>query len=210
MTPKEYIEYLLDLSEKNQVALEVAKNFEELSKKEQEAYLEFMYSEDYHNVLTKAISGSELDKTYKVNCVEIPVSTTVEDKSSLSSIGVMATWRAEATAHISLQLFGFTTSSLSSTLTWQHNGSNALQIYSVSQYHSNYNPALWITDKGTQHNGISSGKAYGISNFELRATGSAGFISYSVKNEVRGRILSDTQHKMTTKHPMGGFGWANF
>ncbi len=211
MTPAEYESYLLNKSDEG--ALEILEGFKNLTDKEQEAFLEFMWSDEYFETLSYGTQNGE-EFSVQMNEVDIPVkvshsmdhSSSHQPASNFDSGIQSTTYRSWTTGTIDLTMFGFNTTTMSTKLTWQHNNSQALQVYSVEQTDSNYNPTFFLTKDGT-NDYISNGYAYGTGTWSMTLS-AAPWVQDTTHVDVRARTLDDKRKRIRSTHSnIGHTGW---
>lgn len=210
-----YIEYLNEKNEHDESTNDILDQFLELSKEDQELFIQALQPENYIKINSLALgrpnesieveldNGKKIDvqvnfnTQQEVNKIELlslnSIQNTQEDnkfkRQSLYSnlnISRLTTYRVTTPwASAQLALLGITTSTFSTRMILETDGSQALQVYDIERKYVNHNPAIWTTDIGYTNFYISGGKGYGGYQWKLSATGALGSISSNLDMIIR-------------------------
>lgn len=183
-TPEMYVDYLTGLiNDGDTGAIESLNQFNSLEPSKQETFLQFITSIDYAEAL-EGITTGEKETTYNFYGEEVPV--TVVDESLNGTQGgepstnalAAANTAASASKSFTFSVFGVDTTTITLTVSWEHNGSVAVKPLQVSYAHVNRNPAFILSETSNNNPGyISEGYFHGSGTWTMRATGSLGFVS---------------------------------
>ncbi|QLG42011.1 MULTISPECIES: hypothetical protein [unclassified Paenibacillus] len=184
-TPEMYVDYLTELINNGDVgASESLNQFNGLEPSKQETFLRFITSIDYAEAIEDIATG-EKETTYNYNGEEVPV-TVVDESSSNGTQGgksstnalAAANTAASASKSFTFSVFGVDTTTITLTVSWEHNGSVAVRPLQVSYAHVNRNPAFILSETSNNNPGyISEGYFHGSGTWTMRATGAIGFVS---------------------------------
>lgn len=221
-----YEQYLQDLILKDENSAELASEglgkFKKLSKEEKKLFVDFLNSEYYFESLEEVLSptdqsvkASVTDSTRKEFVIqfkgqEIPISYEMDEGVVEDGIVPYANHTTQVEALYTMYVFGIKTTVIGTTLKFVGNGYRALSILDAYQSHVNINPGVWMS-YGTANTYISDRYAHVRATYELRSTGSLGFISANLHHTVRAAWSQNKQHKLDSTHiNIKSFGWTNF
>jgi len=219
-TPEQYTEYLIQLiNDGDTGAIQTLEQFNSLPTTKQKAFLSFIFSEEYVNAMSEMLSGNETS-SYKSSNQEIPIeiesSSTDQVQANQSSAGAFAA-RANQAASVSrsekLSIFGVDTSTITLTVSWEHNGNAAVKPLQVIQGHLNRNPGFTLSETSNNSPGyISEGYFNATGTWTMRATASLGFVSDTLGINIKASTPSNKYYYTTsTKKNMNATnGWVKY
>lgn len=221
---KGFQNYLKEKANSDPKALDALKKFNSLSKTKQKAFVDFLNSPKYMKALSKALTmpNGKTIKVTRIDNVAVPVtlqssSSSKEIASKLNStenlsLAVLpqSSTTYQMTGTYTLQAFGVTTSSYSTILTYDTNGSRAIAIDDVNYTYHNINPAIWTDPQGHFNGYISGDYAYASGNWEIHSTGSLGFISDSLEVQVKSANYYYTYKKLDSSRSGWNTSWERF
>ncbi|WP_339237238.1 hypothetical protein MKX40_24745 [Paenibacillus sp. FSL R5-0517] len=207
-TVEEYVNYLNQLiSEGDTGAIETLEQFTNLDPSKQNAFLNFIASEDYVNAVGEMLSGKEgslYDDKYKEISIDVKTITTEDSQSnhfSPNALAAQANQRASVSRSVKLAVFGIDTTTITLTVSWEHNGSVAVKPLQVIQGHTNKNPLYLLSETSNNSPGyISEGYFNASGTWTMRATGAAGFISDTLGINIKASTPSHRYYSFTTSH----------
>ncbi|WP_339266074.1 hypothetical protein NYE54_21370 [Paenibacillus sp. FSL K6-1330] len=217
LTPASYVEFLNQQIETGDTAAkEVLEKFMDLDAASQEAFVKFLTSDQYGESLElSGINGDDVKKSYVIDGVVVPV--TVENEAVVTAsengnVSTLANTRASASRSTKLSVFGIEVSTLTLTVSWEHNGSVATKPLQVSYAHANSNPAWIITEQSSNNPGyISEGYYYGSGTWRMSATGTIGALSSTLGLNIKASTPLHRYYNFTSSHPnMNNVPWTKF
>lgn len=219
LTPESYVEFLQQQIEAGDVgASEVLEKFKSLDATSQEAFVKFLSSPKYGESLELAeVNGVALQENYVIDGVTVPVTVESEaivfptdDNGTMSPLATST--RASASRSIKLAVFGIDVSTLTLTVSWEHNGSVATKPLQVTYAHANSNPAWIITEQSNNNPGyVSGGYYYGSGTWRMSATGTIGALSSILGINIKASTPLHRYYNFTSSHPnMSNVPWTKF
>lgn len=197
-------------------AKETLDKFNNLNKKNQEAFTKFLASSEYINALQSMVSG-ESTQNYNIDGTEIPVvvkedGVSLGDDTKFSTFATTAAVETSASRSITLSAFGLDTSTMTLTVNWEHNGSVAIRPLAVYYAHINRNPAIIITEQSNNNPGyVSGGYYHGAGKWTMTSTGSLGGLSDTLGIEIKGSTPRNRYYTYYSTHPnIPGEPWTQF
>ncbi|MEK3922235.1 MULTISPECIES: hypothetical protein [Paenibacillus] len=207
-TAEEYVNYLNQLiSEGDTEATETLEQFTNLGPSKQNAFLNFIASEDYVNAIGDMLSGKEgslYEDKYKEISIEVETITTEDSQAnqfSTNALAAQANQHASVSRSVKLAAFGIDTTTITLTVSWEHNGSVAVKPLQVIQGHTNKNPLYLLSETSNNSPGfISEGYFNASGTWTMRATGAAGFLSDTLGINIKASTPSHRYYSFTTSH----------
>lgn len=206
-----------------ELAAEGLEKFKQLSKEEKELYLEFLSSDYYFESLNEVLENpasqidmvSDADSTIKEFVIqfkgkEIPITYEVAEGDIDEGFMTYARYNTPVAALYRLGVFGINTTNIQTHLRFIGDGYKALSILDAYHSHANINPGVWVS-YGSINSYINGRYAYARATYELRSTGSLGFLSANLHHTVRAAWSQGRAHKIdSTNFNIKSFGWTKF
>lgn len=181
---QEYRQFLMNKVKEDPVAIEYLKEFNKLSRSQQQEFVEFIYDVEIIKTAFDALENLNNDeielmdgKVVVKNCCEITETTNdqMDQTFATSSSLIVAT----STCSNDINILGLN-SNFKTYVTYEKTSTKIENILDDGQAHTNWNPAVLIS-----HQGVSSWKPSSGANvnargsFRVGATGSLNFLSHT-------------------------------
>lgn|GEM_PF-6502960 len=176
LTHDSYISFLNDqINAGDSEAQKILDQFTALSPEEQDAFLSFLQSDDYSEILLNSTESMEI--TWNETNVDVPVKIIEEEITEQPGTSALAaTYSGMVTKSRGIAVFGIETTTLTVELYYSHNGTKATSANDVVMGHNNKNPAFWVTPSSNEKY-LEAGYAVGRATWTVASTGTVGGLS---------------------------------
>ncbi|KZS45684.1 hypothetical protein AWU65_07045 [Paenibacillus glucanolyticus] len=204
ITPESYISYLSDKINAGEEDVQTTlQQFKALTTEEQNAFLEFLQSDDYSQILLNETESTEIN--WDETNLEVPVKLSLEEKTTSSpGNSTFAATSAMVTKSRGISVFGIETTTLTVELYYTHNGTKATSANDVVMGHKNNNPAFWVTPQSSEKYLDGTGYAIGRATWTVASTGTVGGLSSTYHIWVKDSNGKHGYWKYSWNHHNGG------
>lgn len=210
LTSEEYVDYLTtQIKNGDTEAQDTLNKFNALETSKQEAFINFLYSDEYIQSLNSLTRGENVQNNVVIDGVSVPVDITLESphemnqafSTSSNALSATSTYATSASASRTLKAFNIDTTTLTLTGNWNTDGSKAISPISLSYSHTNRNPAISITERDNNYPGTVSGGYYlATGNWTLSAFGKVGGLSDTITINIKAKTFNDKYWSSTSTH----------